>query len=367
MPITKIVQAGYNNNVFFNKVPYYSQFRPTSISNCQLWLDGADPAGNGVVPANSSVITTWTDKTGNGNSGTGGVSPTYSAPAKALIFDGSTTFLQTPVTAVPINETVFAVFTPTVLPTVANKLNDILGTNVNNGRDFSIFTSAAGNSSAYQLRYDSWAVGSIPLTSYGSVTYNTLTLATGQFTGGQGAGGTYGTTFGAFQSLAFSGAGTTRIGSGNGGDFFTGTINEILIFSRALSLTERQTIESYLSQKWTLTVLLPNTHLNFTFPAGSPTAIQPYTTSIKTVIGVKFYPPGIPTISSPTNTGNVTTLSMSWLAPSVTGTAGTTTGYIVYILAGGSLVSGTGIGTGGTQTLGNVLVATFAPMTTNLL
>ena len=61
MPITKVVQAGYNSNVFFNKIPYYSQFSPTSVGSCSLWLDGADPAGNGVVPA-AGNLATWVDK-----------------------------------------------------------------------------------------------------------------------------------------------------------------------------------------------------------------------------------------------------------------------------------------------------------------
>ena len=42
-------------------------FNPRQINTCQLWLDGADPNGNGVLPANNSAIATWTDKSGSGN------------------------------------------------------------------------------------------------------------------------------------------------------------------------------------------------------------------------------------------------------------------------------------------------------------
>ena len=52
-------------------------FIPTQVSGCVLWLDGADPAGTGVIPANGASITTWTDKSGLGNNATGGVSPTF--------------------------------------------------------------------------------------------------------------------------------------------------------------------------------------------------------------------------------------------------------------------------------------------------
>ena len=39
---------------------------PLTISGCQLWLDGADPAGTGTAPANGATVSTWVDKSGNG-------------------------------------------------------------------------------------------------------------------------------------------------------------------------------------------------------------------------------------------------------------------------------------------------------------
>lgn len=43
-----------------------SFFQPIIISGCQLWLDGADPAGNGTIPANGATVSTWIDKSTNG-------------------------------------------------------------------------------------------------------------------------------------------------------------------------------------------------------------------------------------------------------------------------------------------------------------
>ena len=37
-------------------------FDPRSVPGCSLWLDGADPAGTGVLPANGTTLTTWKDK-----------------------------------------------------------------------------------------------------------------------------------------------------------------------------------------------------------------------------------------------------------------------------------------------------------------
>lgn len=232
--------------IALSKIPYFARFSPLQISGLVLWLDGADPAGTGVLPA-SGTLTTWTDKSTAGNNATGGVSPTYSSTTKAVSFNGSSTYLQTSLSAVPSNETFFAVFTSTIPISNANRFNCIIGASGNNGRDINVLTSSAGNSSAYDLRYDSWAVGSISLTGYGGITFNTLTLATTQFTGGQGAGSTYGSNFGSFQSLSFSSSSTTRIGAGNGGDYYTGTINEIIMYNTVLGLGDRQKLESYLA------------------------------------------------------------------------------------------------------------------------
>ena len=56
--------------------PRPQQFLPTTIAGIQMWMDGADPAGTGVVPSNGSVLSTWTDKSGKSFSATGVNSPT---------------------------------------------------------------------------------------------------------------------------------------------------------------------------------------------------------------------------------------------------------------------------------------------------
>jgi hypothetical protein len=238
-----------------SKTSYTTAFNPTSIASCALWLDAADSAS--FTFSSGSNINQWTDKSGSGNNATGGVSPTYNSSARSVIFNGTSSYLQTPLSAVPTVETVFAVFTVTMAP-IYNRFNDILGTSAFYGRGFNVITSLTPTSTEYQLRYDSWGTGSIALNSYGSVIYNTLTLATGQYTGGQGAGSTYGSNFGSFQSLSFSGAGTTRIGAGNNGDYFTGTINEVIIYNSVLTATQRQQIEGYLAWKWGLQAQLPS-------------------------------------------------------------------------------------------------------------
>ena len=61
-------------------------FQPTTISGCQLWLDGTDPAGTGSAPTNGATVSTWVDKSGNGLNGTAVNNPTYSSSAKGINF-----------------------------------------------------------------------------------------------------------------------------------------------------------------------------------------------------------------------------------------------------------------------------------------
>ena len=211
----------------------------------------------------------WKDKSGNGNNATGGVSPTYSSSAGAVLFNGTSSYLQTSISAVPTVETVFAVFRTTILPTQTDAGVVIFGSTASGGRGFLVVTNVTSGSTAYQLRYDAYAVGNIALTPYGGIVYNTLTLVTAQYTGGQGAGSVNGANLGAFQSLSFSGAGTTRIGAVSGGGFFNGTINEILIYNTALTAAKRQAVEGYLAWKWGLQTNLPTTHPFYKFAPGA--------------------------------------------------------------------------------------------------
>jgi hypothetical protein len=51
-----------------------------------------------------------------------------------------------------------------------------------------------------------------------------------------------------------------RVGYGDSGDKWQGTISEILIFTKAVSVSERQQIEGYLAHKWGLVNSLPASH-----------------------------------------------------------------------------------------------------------
>ena len=135
----------------------------------------------------------------------------------------------------------------------------MFASSLSNGRGFQVIGNPA------YLKYDVWAVGGYAPTAAGSVVRGTICLASGTYSGGP-TGGT-GTTFtnggvsvGGPQTFSTSGGGLSRVGSGAGGDYFYGTINEIVYYNTVLSTSDRQSIEGYLAWKWNTPTPFPLAH-----------------------------------------------------------------------------------------------------------
>jgi len=362
MPITKVQQAGYNNNVFFKNVPYYTQFSPKSIANCVLWLDGADPAGNGVVPS-AGNLTTWVDKSDSAINAIAGTSvyPQYTtAFLNGLGVVGLTSASDYFTVANNLN-TSSLTYVFLMKPTAANTANTcgILSTDTaaQYGR------SIALNNMVFQIEYYSgftatsvttnsstWYIVSVVFNGTSSITlsYNgTISTYAGSGTGTNSSGLTIGSYNSTNSYVSFN------------ANFY---LAEAIVYTSALSQTQFQNVESYLAQKWGLATSLAAGHLNAKFPAGSPTIIQNYVPSTITKANPIYYPVGAPSVNTPTLSGS--TLTITWNLPSSgvnwagqTITAGIN-GYIVTILGNGSVVA--------TQTLGAVLTTTYAVLTSGV-
>jgi hypothetical protein len=206
---------------------------PTVAAGLIFWMDGADPAGTGVLPANGASITTWVDKSGNGKNATASAAATYSLSTKSLVFTGAQ-YYTTPFTTVPTTISVFLVINiggggymdmmAGVLQVISNGYNQLVtipgGSHVLNGA-----TMASGTTLLYNFTFDSSASAAIY--------YN------GALTGTRNG------------STSYSGNGSIVLGSSDGvHETYTGTISEILIYNSVLSTTNRQKIEGYLAWKW---------------------------------------------------------------------------------------------------------------------
>ena len=261
MPITFTpYQGGPPANAVrsFTNVPYYTVFTPLSVPTCQLWLDAADAS----TITGTNPITAWTDKSGKGRSVTITSGPAYSSTfngKKTLTFNNNqiTTSIASAVGTGDF--TLIAVWyqsgsgTNTVLSLgTSASSSQSLGFSTNK---YNFYQYGSAQESAYSSVAGSWVIQiGTRISSVKAVYIN-------------GVAGTTPST----DSLNVTDT-TVTIGKGDG-LAISGQIGEILIYTGTMTTTQRQTLESYLAQKWGLISQLPLSHLHYTLPAGLPSII----------------------------------------------------------------------------------------------
>jgi len=232
----------------------YANHPVIAAGGCILWLDGTDPLGTGIQPADGSTISTWVNKSGSAYvMSTAGGTLTYSLSTKSIIFNGSS-YYSSPIT----NQvyTIFFVFNITAnSPLFARNListNDgffpnYSGTTFLCQSDSQWYTQTstftASTTYIVSVQYDS--LNNIYMWQNGALTPTISTTKTGTITANQ-------------LSIGYK---------ANGGVYTNGNEYEIIMFNSAISTSQRQTIEGYLAQKWGLTAGLPAGHpYKSTFP-----------------------------------------------------------------------------------------------------
>ena len=237
----------------------YRAFIPTQISGCQLWLDGADPAGTGILPANGETVSTWVDKSVNGYNATAAPSRTagtYSTSFRAVNFPTSTTGYITNYSAAPTNETMFVVFNN---PSASFNNNILIG-GVQGARSLGAgHTNPGGSGSVGNLNTQvAWLVS----TGGGTYTLGTTALVTSQFTTSTNTISLNGGTAASGGAPGFTAGRVTYLGvdATNGSFYYVGYAMEIIFYNSLLNTTECQQVEGYLAWKWGLQGNLPPTH-----------------------------------------------------------------------------------------------------------
>jgi hypothetical protein len=247
--------------------PHLRPFQLIDVPGCQLWLDGADPAGTGIPPANGATVSTWVDKSGNGKHATaGGTTPTYSSSTRSIVFGGAGYFTNSTLSLPLSTRSVFIVCrqtsraaefegimllsspsvgdldydSSTTIPYFASGSNVVVGDTA-----FSIY-----NRGTYVQNYRPYVLTPLGIyvdvfgSSSGTLYVNGATNSTDADSSGLGTASGY--ILGARKI-----SGTTL------STFFNGTIYEILVYNTALTASERQQVEGYLAHKWGLTPSLP--------------------------------------------------------------------------------------------------------------
>ena len=256
---TTVYNSDYIKNTvpknFTKPIPYFATFSPTQFPGCALWLDAADSS----TVTGTAPITGWTDKSGNARTVTITSGPTY----------GSTT--RNGKNTMSFNNNV-----------ISSSIASAVGTG-----DFTLiavwYQSSAGTNTVLSLGTPASSSQSLGYSGnkynfyqYGSIesAYTTTPTFVIQV----------GTRISSVKKLYITGnAGTTpasdsfnqtvtTVTIGKGDNFaITGEIGEIMVYTGTMSDTSRQSLESYLAQKWGLTASLPGGHSHFTQQTGAVT------------------------------------------------------------------------------------------------
>jgi hypothetical protein len=220
----------------------------------------------------NAAVTQWNDKSGNGRNATAFSNPLYDGINNAINFNG-TQWMSNSVSSSLVNETAFIV----VRNNNTNNINTMLGSSLQNGRQFRCATTLNGTTTGLQTIRQNVAgilLTTIPIANniqfIAQFTNNGTTLV--HYYNGIVAGSTSTNTYTANLTLL--------IGRQAAGEFMNGSIFEIIIYQNtALTTTQRQQVEGYLAWKWGLQGNLPSTHPYFRTPLLS-TALLPIPLSI---------------------------------------------------------------------------------------
>jgi hypothetical protein len=290
-----IVNAPVMPTIPIRKAAQNNKFLPPQYSNCVLWLDATDVNGTGRNPA-TGTITSWTDKSGSGNSSTAsGGTPTLTAnslngkPGVAFS-SASSSYIQVP-RVVTSDWSIFIVFsttqtgpnsTPTPGPGQAH--TDASGNHWWGGQGIfdgemagsvnDMGISLCGSPTGY-LGYGTGDLASgQDTTEFSATAVNTGAGFIGEFFRTQSSGNLQMFVNGAFQVSTTGGTAnrvspTLKIGAIQtlpAGYYFTGTVYEIVCYTRVLSTIERQQIEGYFAWKWGLKNSIGSGHPFFLVP-----------------------------------------------------------------------------------------------------
>jgi hypothetical protein len=315
---------------FYSIRPHLRTFQPIDVPGCQLWLDAADLSS---LVLSGSSVTTWNDKSGNGyHMNTLPASAGWSGTAAYPTIGTSINGLQT---------VKFLAQSGLKQSTTLDGVKNLFWV----GRIAAPDGTAAGGNSCYFLlghdtQYDWHSAiyrgGFVDVNAQGGISYAIANLFTSDPTA------VTNTTFlnvimpspPSISLLSVTGITGTTLYQGICYDRSThtgwcGDLAEVLIYSTALTTSQRQQVEGYLAHKWGLTPTIQSTHSFKSFP-----------------------PASVP--SPPAAIASVTLTSLSTSSGTINWTTTNATGYRWYV--------GTGAGSGqvasGIVTSGSTLTAT---------
>jgi hypothetical protein len=268
MALVKILDnAKFFGKTILGEVASAPVFTPTTISGLQLWLDASDSstlfdatAGGNLVTTDGAVVARWADKSGNNRHATqttANARPLLKTSIKngrnVLRFDGANDSLWSSSWNLTLTQqTVFAVFRSTWSGVTANYAR--IFTQSDASKDYQsannyipLTRNNASQIASYSTNFLSpinytnnvWAIATSVHT--GTTVTNKINSATGS-TANNVLNKTV-TRYAIGDQIADGGLAAGSI---------NGDVLEILVYSSALTTTQRQAVETYLNNKWAI-------------------------------------------------------------------------------------------------------------------
>ena len=264
-----IVSASNQYSLYppLSSLPFY----PTHISGCLLWLDGNDKS------TYATTVTTWTDKSGNGNTATTSEG-TVTTSTTGLVFSGSQA-MTIPGIAGSLVNTPFVIF---VVETVGATEGFFFADNTENGgidrtlhigyrsltnHTFAFYTDDLENNTVS-------GSGSMRLWCF------YLPISSNRVTRRNGVVDVTHSNYNRLKNFT-----SPVIGRRWSGNYYNGTISEVLVYRLDIGLPSIQQIEGYLAAKWG--IALPSTHTYFKF---QPSQLAP---PVSSTFSSSFTPGGV--------------------------------------------------------------------------
>jgi hypothetical protein len=239
------------------------QFNPRFVPNVLLWLDAADSS---TLTLSGSNVTEWRDKSGNNLTfTTPGTQPTYNSTDKAVVFNGTSSYMELGASAVMVSQTqtTFMVVKPTgTITTAAQAL-------FRHGYNTSItltgfFQQYSGPAEEHRVYFYSRNTANNMRSSFlaagpGVYEIDQLTLLRGEWRAADEVQFFANSTAAGVTTSADNNPSThvrTRLGSSSltsPGTYWPGEIYEVIMFTRTLTATEISQVNNYLNKKWNIT------------------------------------------------------------------------------------------------------------------
>jgi len=242
---------------------FQTMFSPKSISGLQLWLDATD---NTSITLSGANVTSWADKSGNGNNGTATSTVTLGNNingVQSMVMNRSGYFRGAISITTP-GLTCFAVATTTIALPLSGSDQRLVSITAGSQLDYTNAQSAIvlfnqSTTSTIQTYRNGGIVSNAIVQNVPFMVTTQLdsTNSLGSMWFNGSSSGTGATNSGNFAATAY---GIANDAANQTGEYWQGYIGEIIMYNVILTIAQRQQIEGYLSQKWKLKGSLPTSH-----------------------------------------------------------------------------------------------------------